>query len=99
MLAKNSARLALKYPGVMVAGQYGPSSSLSNGGETLALVDPFGDTIMSFTYDDDPPWPTSADGGGRSLVPIQPNSNPSPNLSTSWRASTNVGGSPGTDDP
>ena len=99
VLAKNSARLALKYPGVMVAGQYGPSSSLSNGGETLALVDPFGDTIMSFTYDDDPPWPTSADGGGRSLVPIQPNSNPSPNLSTSWRASTNVGGSPGTDDP
>jgi hypothetical protein len=62
-------------------------------------VDAFGDTIMSFAYDDDPPWPTSADGGGRSLVPIQPNSNAAPNLSSSWRVSTNLGGSPGADDP
>lgn len=99
VLAKNPARFALKYPGVTVAGQYGPGSSLSNGGETLTLVDAFGDTIMSFTYDDDSPWPASADGGGRSLVPNQPNSNPSPNLAGSWRASTNAGGSPGADDP
>ncbi len=99
VLAKNPAQFALKYPGVPVAGQYGPSSSLANSGETLTLVDPFGDTIMSFTYDDAAPWPTAADGGGNSLVPIQPNSNPSPNLSTSWRASKNPGGSPGMDDP
>jgi len=99
VLAKNPARFALKYPGVTVAGQYGPGSSLSNSGEALTLVDAFGDTIMSFSYDDDSPWPTAADGGGRSLVPIQPNSNPSPNLSSSWRASTNAGGSPGADEP
>ncbi len=99
VLAKNAARFALKYPSVTVAGQYGPGTSLSNGGENLTLIDPVGDTIMSFTYDDDLPWPTSADGGGRSLVPVQPNSNPAPNLSTSWRASTSVGGSPGMDDP
>lgn len=99
VLAKNSARFALKYPGVAVAGQYGPGSSLSNGGETLTLVDAVGDTITSFTYDDDPPWPAPADGGGRSLVPSQPNSNPSPNLASSWRASTNADGSPGADDP
>lgn len=99
VLAKNPARFSLKYPGVAVAGQYGPGSSLSNGGETLTLVDAFGDTIMSFTYDDNQPWPTSADGGGRSLVPSLPSSNPAPNLASSWRASTNDGGSPGTDDP
>ncbi len=99
VVAKNPARFALKYPSVTVAGQYGPSSSLSNGGETVTLMDPFGDTIMSFTFDDDPPWPTAADGGGRSLVPSQPNSNPAPNVASSWRASTNVGGSPGADDP
>lgn len=99
VLARNSAQLALKYPGVAVAGQYGPGSSLSNGGEALTLLDAGGDTIMSFTYGDSDPWPTSADGGGRSLVPSQPNSNPAPNLASSWRASTSVGGSPGSDDP
>jgi len=99
VLAKNSTWFALKYPSVTVAGQYGPSTSLSNGGETLTLIDPVGDTIMGFTYDDAAPWPAPADGGGRSLVPTQPNSNPSPNLASSWRASTNTGGSPGADDP
>jgi hypothetical protein len=99
VLAKNPARFALKYPGVTVAGQYGPGSSLSNGGETITLVDSVGDPIMSFTYDDDPPWPASADGAGHSLVPSQPNTNPSPNLASSWRASTSPGGSPGADDP
>lgn len=99
VLAKNSARFALKYPGVAVAGQYGPGSSLANSGETLTLIDAAGDLIMSFGYGDSSPWPTSADGGGRSLVPGQPNSNPSPNLASSWRASTNAGGSPGSDDP
>ena len=99
VLARNAARFALKYPGVTVAGQYGPGSSLSNGGELLTLVDAAGDTIMSFAYDDDPPWPTLADGGGRSLVPTQPSSNPAPNLASSWRASTNADGSPGSDDP
>ncbi|HNF97339.1 MAG TPA: CotH kinase family protein, partial [Pseudomonadota bacterium] len=99
VLAKNAALFALKYPGVSVAGQYGPGSSLSNSGETITLLDPFGDTIMSFAYNDAAPWPTAADGGGRSLVPVQPNSNPSPNLASSWRASTNLGGSPGADDP
>jgi len=99
VLAKNPARFSQKYPPVTVAGQYGPGSSLSNGGEALTLVDAVGDTIMSFTYNDASPWPASADGGGHSLVPVQTNSNPSPNLATSWRASTNAGGSPGTDDP
>lgn len=98
VLAKNPTQFALKYPGVTVSGQYGPGSSLSNGGETLTLVDAAGDTIMNFTYDDALPWPTAADGSGRSLVPSLPNSNPSPNLSNSWRASTAINGSPGTDD-
>lgn len=99
VLAKNAARFAFKYPGVPVAGQYGPGSSLSNSGETLTLLDAGGDPIMTFSYDDDAPWPTAADGSGRSLVPSQPNSNPSPNLASAWRASTSAGGSPGSDDP
>ncbi len=99
VLAKNAANFALKYPGIPVAGQYGPSSSLSDSGETLTLVDAAGDPIMSFSYGDTAPWPASADGNGYSLVPIMPNSNPSPNLASSWRASKNAGGSPGADDP
>jgi hypothetical protein len=54
-------------------------------------------------YDDSLDWPTAADGGGYSLVPVNPNSPPEPvsdPLSSAyWRASANPGGSPGQDDP
>ena len=45
---------------------------LDDGGETLSLIKPGAtpaqDTVISrVTYDDDLPWPTSADGGGTAL--------------------------------
>jgi hypothetical protein len=43
-------------------------------------------------------WPSSADGNGYSLVPVNPNSNPNPELPSSWRISTFTGGSPFADD-
>jgi hypothetical protein len=98
ILARNSTQFALKYPGIPVFGQYGPSTALGNGGDTLTIEDAAKNTVFSVTYDDSLPWPVAADGTGRSLVPILPNSNTAPNLSSSWRASTAVGGSPGTDD-
>ena len=71
---------------------------LNNGGEHIALLDPFGDTICSFTYDDDLPWPQYADGTGLSLVPVE--LNPAGDLKTpdQWRESYHRGGSPGEDD-
>ena len=41
--------------------------SLSNGGESVDLIDATGLIIDSVTYDDDPPWDFRADGGGPSL--------------------------------
>ncbi|MBI5387970.1 MAG: lamin tail domain-containing protein [Verrucomicrobia bacterium] len=53
------------------------TGQLDNGGETLRLVKPgatpaLDEVIDSVTYDDVPPWPTSADGGGFSLQLIDP---------------------------
>lgn len=55
-------------------------------------------SLRSIAYDDDPPWPISADGFGYSLVPRDPNA-PGPAVPGAWRASANVFGSPGADDP
>lgn len=98
VIAKNADQFAVKYPGVPVLGQYGPSTALANGGDTLIIEDAAKNVVFSVTFDDAPPWPIAADGGGRSLVPVLPNSNTTPNVSGSWRASTNINGSPGADD-
>jgi hypothetical protein len=68
---------------------------LSNGGEQVILLGPAGETIQTFTYSDDPPWPTSPDGNGYSLEIINPLGDPS--SPANWRASALLGGSPGTD--
>ena len=60
---------------IPVAGEY--AGQLDNGGETLKLVRP-GATpaedqlIDRVTYDDELPWPSSADGAGASLQLIDP---------------------------
>ena len=97
VLVSNPAEFPLKYTNVPVFGVY--SGHLSNSGEALALVDAAGSNIVSLVYDDNAPWPQSADGLGFSLVPMNPNLNPAPNNSANWRASSAVGGSPGADDP
>ncbi len=80
---------------------------LSNGGERLKLETGGGQTIVDFAYDD--AWFPATDGGGRSLVIVDPaaslNVNPlngqslAWSMQSSWRASTNAGGSPGRTDP
>ena len=72
------------------------TGSLSNGGEELALIDSTGaNDIQRFTYFDDAPWPTTADGLGFSLVLIAPSTNPAPSASSNWRSSFSPGGTPG----
>lgn len=70
------------------------TASLSNSGERIALVGPFGETLQDFTYDDNAPWPTSPDGSGPSLEIIDPLADPE--TPANWRASSSAGGSPGT---
>ena len=84
-----------RYPGVTVGGVY--SGKLSNSGEAITLIAPSSTIIFSFTYGDSPPWPISADGSGNSLVPK--NTIYDSSDGTNWRASANIYGSPGTDDP
>jgi len=90
LLGRNAAAIAAKYPGVSVHGIY--SGKLDNSGETVRLSTPSGSTILEVTYDNNPPWPVTADGLGWSLVLADA-------VAGTYRPSTVAGGSPGVDDP
>lgn len=70
-------------------------TGLENGGETIALLDPDGDTVDSVPYDDDSAtgWPTTPDSGGPSLSLLDPSFNNT--LAASWAASLAANGTPG----
>ncbi|MBI2927241.1 MAG: lamin tail domain-containing protein, partial [Verrucomicrobia bacterium] len=91
----NPALFAQRYPSVAVGGIF--DGNLSNGGESLALVDRTGRKVVSLTYDDEGGWPIDADNGGRSLEIIDPDGDP--NDPANWRASVQLGGSPGAANP
>lgn len=83
--------------GLPVGGVY--SGSLDNGGETLKLIRPGSSpeldlVIDEVTYDDDPPWPATADGFGPSLQLID--SAQDNNRVANWVAVSGSGGSSGT---
>src|SRR5690606_13464480 len=69
------------------------SGALSNGGETITLLDNMDNVLDQVTYDDVPPWPGFNDGtsgNGSSIVLCDPLSDNS--LGTSWRASQDATG-------
>ncbi len=91
-----------------IAGEYStaPDSDgrkLSNSGEMVTLEDYYNGIIAEFDYNDGRGWPISADGGGHSLVPLNSSLAGQPNGSCkyggNWRASSNINGTPGADDP
>ena len=82
-------RFAREYPGVEVFGTY--RGHLSNGGETVLLLDRAGGVIDRVTYADGEGWPEAADGGGHSLE----RSRSRAGGPESWRASDRRGGTPG----
>ena len=73
----------------------GYAGSLSNGGETLHLLD-LNDRVMDeLIYDDAGEWPVAADGSGATLAKIDEHlGTGDPN---SWTFSSNLGGTPGFD--
>jgi hypothetical protein len=95
VLASNPAAFLSRYPGVAVAGAYG--GQLSNGGEKVTLKDASGATVFSVDYDDEGFWPIAPDGFGWSLVALDPGGDLDSPLN--WRASAQIGGSPGRADP
>ena len=91
-VVKNVAAFESRYgTGVRIAGEF--TGKLSNGGETLTLVDANDDTIQQFRYNDRNGWPTRADGSGSSLVVI--NTAGDLNDSDNWRPSASFLGDPG----
>ncbi|MFT5109905.1 MAG: hypothetical protein ACI9UA_005557, partial [Pseudoalteromonas tetraodonis] len=75
-----------------IAGEY--TGSLRNSGEHVRLEAADTSPIADFTYGDSSPWPTSADGGGFSLIFVGID----PNNPQHWRTSTAIGGNPGSTD-
>ena len=81
----------------LILGEFGLPTNLDNAGERLTLLDPFGNPLFNFRYDEDPPWPLSPDGTGPSLVLIDPPNTPVAELALAqrWRASSVEHGTPG----
>jgi hypothetical protein len=78
--------------GINVVGEY--SGKLHDGGELVELRDAYGQIIHSFQYDG--AWYPSTDGGGDSLVIVDPSADSSTwDQSASWQASASPHGSPG----
>jgi len=98
LIVKNLAAFEERYGNAFsskIAGEY--SGNLSNDGELITLVDATGTNILSFTYNDQSPWPEEPDGDSYTLVLINPMGPPIPEYGdpANWRASASSGGSPG----
>ena len=95
VLASNAAEFAKIYG---FQPQFVYTGSLSNGGEKVVLQTSSNQVVISFTYDDETPWPIEADGGGYSLVSKETNPKSNPDSSTYWIISKIANGSPGLND-
>jgi len=76
-------------PKINVAGEY--TGRLSNDGERLFIKNSTTNNIVDFTYNDQVPWPTAADGTGPSLVLTGETANDP----SSWKENAVKGGRPG----
>jgi len=93
VFVKNLAAFEVRYgTGPRVLGIF--TGNLNNQGEQIILNAGSGAVIRDFVFDDNPPWPEAADGAGFSLCLLAPLTNPDHALSTSWRGSSVIGGSP-----
>ncbi len=97
LIVKNQSAFESRYgTGYPIIGQY--TGSLSNSGEEIKLNDPVKGTILQFDYEDT--WYSVTDGGGYSLVVIDPENSDldSWDMRAGWRPSGAANGSPGTVD-
>jgi hypothetical protein len=95
VLASDYGSLSQRHPTVNILGEFG--GHLANGGERVAIRAPDGDELFAVEYDDEGFWPLGADGMGYSLVPRDHTNAVSG--AEGWRASAELGGSPGRPDP
>jgi hypothetical protein len=95
VLASNVIEFEKRY-GFTPFGEY--LGQLANNGETISLKNVNNDTLISIMYDDNYPWPNSADGDGYSLVLREENVSTDLNNAKNWHASKSIHGSPGRND-
>jgi hypothetical protein len=95
VLASNSNYFYSRY-GFLPFDEY--NGQLANGGEWILLASSTNDTLCSIIYEDGNGWPSTPDGFGNSLVPVELNPGNDQNSPFDWRASYAIGGSPGADD-
>jgi hypothetical protein len=92
IVADVAAFVSLYGQGIPIAGAY--EGTLSDRGERIAIADASGSTVIDFTFRSS--WYPETNGGGRSLVLIDPRSlSDTWGEATSWRASSEQNGSPG----
>jgi len=101
-VVRNLAAFASRYNtnGVHIAGEY--AGKLANGGDNVRL-EFYRHKLFDILYNDARGWPSAADGGGHSLIPLNASVEEQGfdilDYGGNWRASTYVGGSPGEADP
>ncbi len=101
LLVRNQAAFLAAWPALdpaLIAGVFANDTALSNSGETIELRAANGSVIQNFTYRNSSPWPVEANGGGPSLVLINPLLNPDPDNPLNWRRSLPASGSPNASD-
>jgi hypothetical protein len=93
VLARDSASLTARYGNLpALAGEY--EGTLDNAGDAIRITGPLEEVIVDFAYKDH--WYPGTDGGGRSLVAVEPAaSGDAFFLRESWTPSAGAGGSPG----
>jgi CotH protein/chitobiase/beta-hexosaminidase-like protein/lamin tail-like protein/Fn3 domain-containing protein len=98
VVVRNLAAFQSRYPstGIDIAGVY--DRNLANTGDSVVLEGPLEAPILEISYLDT--WYPEADGGGRSLVAVDPLAPPDQwSVKAAWRPSSADGGSPGKADP
>ena len=79
----------------LIAGEFANGTGLSGNGERLIMTRTEG-IIADLTYDNNPPWPTTSNGTGPSLVYLENSTDPA--SFGNWRPSVETLGNPGTGD-
>jgi len=99
VVARNVTAFKQRYPGVPDSQIVGPyTGRLADGGERIRLLTPMSQVLLDFEYKDG--WLPQTDGGGYSLVKIDPTADPTTyGLKSAWRASNKLHGGPGVADP
>jgi hypothetical protein len=99
LLIRNRAAFEARYGTLVGIQSFEYTGRFNNDGEQLLITGDGQKPIHDFTYNDQLPWPTEADGNGLSLILSNPAAGPPHSEPASWTTSRHLGGSPGKAEP